>query len=112
MHTTITLNQARLQLHIGKNRLRRLLEDCGIEPTVTGKQRKVIDSNQLEHLRNIVEEQQSISRYLDNPVGNSSGLAETSLETFRTGSELVEDRLASNDQRSKPNSVGCAGSPG
>ena len=98
MHTIITLNQARLQLHIGKDRLRRLLEDCGIDPTVTGKQRKVINSDQLDHLRNIVEGQQPISRYVDNSEVNVSGPAETGLETSKTSSGPVEDRLASNDQ--------------
>ncbi len=98
MHTIITLNQARLQLHIGKDRLRRLLEDCGIDPTVTGKQRKVINSDQLDHLRNIVEGQQPISRYIDNSEVNVSGPAETGLETSKTSSGPVEDRLASNDQ--------------
>jgi hypothetical protein len=98
MHTIITLNQARLQLHIGKDRLRRLLEDCGIDPTVTGKQRKVINSDQLEHLRNIVEGQQPISRYIDNSEVNASGPAEKGLENSKTSSGPVEDRLASNDQ--------------
>jgi vacuolar-type H+-ATPase subunit I/STV1 len=98
MHTTITLNQARLKLHIGKDRLRKLLEDCGIEARVTGRQRKVISPAQLEHLRNIVEGQQPISRYLCNSEGVPTGPAETGLETSRTSLGLVEDRLECNDQ--------------
>jgi hypothetical protein len=93
MHTTITLNQARLKLHIGKDRLRKLLEDCGIEPRVTGRQRKVINAAQLEHLRRIVEEQQPITIYQEESSKGSSGPVGTGSETSRTSSEPVEVRL-------------------
>ena len=93
MHTTITLNQARLKLHIGKDRLRKLLEDCGIEPRVTGRQRKVINAAQLEHLRRIVEEQQPITIYQEESSKGSSGPVGTGSEASRTSSEPVEVRL-------------------
>jgi hypothetical protein len=78
MHTTTTLNQARLKLHIGKDRLRKLLEDCGIEPKVTGRQRKIINAAQLEHLRRIVEEQHPTTIYQEDAGGVSSGPVEVS----------------------------------
>ena len=93
MHTTITLNQARLKLHIGKDRLRKLLEDCGIEPRVTGRQRKVINAVQLEHLRRIVEEQQPVTIYQEESGKGSSGPVGTGLETSRTSSGPVDVKL-------------------
>ena len=90
MHIIITLNQARLKLHIGKDRLRKLLEDCGIEPRITGRQRKVINAAQLEHLRRIVEEQQPVTIYQEESSKGSSGPVGTGLETSRTSSGPVE----------------------
>ena len=90
MHIIITLNQARLKLHIGKDRLRKLLEECGIEPRITGRQRKVINAAQLEHLRRIVEEQQPVTIYQEESSKGSSGPVGTGLETSRTSSGPVE----------------------
>ncbi|MDA0288983.1 MAG: hypothetical protein O2885_12170 [Proteobacteria bacterium] len=98
MHTTVTLNQARLKLHIGKDRLRKLMEDCGIEPRVTGRQRKVINAAQLEHLRRIVEEQQPVTIYQEESSKGPSGPVGTGLETSRTSSEPVEVRLTGEGQ--------------
>ena len=93
MHIIITLNQARLKLHIGKDRLRKLLEECGIEPRITGRQRKVINAAQLEHLRRIVEEQQPVTIYQESPSEGSSEPAKTGSEASRTSSGLVEVKL-------------------
>jgi len=93
MHIIITLNQARLKLHIGKDRLRKLLEECGIEPRITGRQRKVINAAQLEHLRRIVEEQQPVTIYQESPSEGSSEPAKTGSEASRTSSGPVEVKL-------------------
>ena len=93
MHIIITLNQARLKLHIGKDRLRKLLEECGIEPRITGRQRKVINAAQLEHLRRIVEEQQPVTIYQEHPSEGSSEPAKTGSEASRTSSGPVEVKL-------------------
>ena len=50
MAENITLNQARLRLGIGKEKLRRLLLEMGIEPVQINKQRKEISSKDLDLL--------------------------------------------------------------
>ena len=50
MAENITLNQARLKLGIGKEKLRRLLLEMGIEPVQINKQRKEISSKDLDLL--------------------------------------------------------------
>ncbi|MDA0855240.1 MAG: hypothetical protein O2900_04655 [Proteobacteria bacterium] len=98
MHATTTLNQARLKLHIGKDRLRKLLEDCGIEPRITGRQRKIINAAQLEHLRKIVEEQYPATIYQEGPSEGSSGPVGVGSETLRTSSGPLEVKLSAEGQ--------------
>jgi predicted ribosome quality control (RQC) complex YloA/Tae2 family protein len=55
MTETITLNQARLQLGIGKEKLKRLLVQAGIEPVQINRQRKEIGSQDLLVLQQLLE---------------------------------------------------------
>ena len=55
MTEAVTLNQARLHLGVGKEKLKRLLAEAGIEPIQINRQRKEISLEQLEQLQQLLE---------------------------------------------------------
>ena len=56
MTEAVTLNQARLHLGVGKEKLKRLLAEAGIEPIQINRQRKEISLEQLEHLQQLLND--------------------------------------------------------
>ena len=54
MTEAVTLNQARLHLGVGKEKLKRLLAEAGIEPIQINRQRKEISLEQLERLQQLL----------------------------------------------------------
>ena len=54
MTEAVTLNQARLHLGVGKEKLKRLLTETGIEPIQINRQRKEISLEQLEQLQQLL----------------------------------------------------------
>ena len=56
MTEAVTLNQARLHLGVGKEKLKRLLAEAGIEPIQINRQRKEISLEQLEQLQQLLND--------------------------------------------------------
>ena len=79
MAENITLNQARLKLGIGKEKLRRLLLEMGIEPVQINKQRKEISSKDLDLLNEFLASSTVDQKLVSSrPVHRSSPLLDQS----------------------------------
>ena len=79
MAENITLNQARLKLGIGKEKLRRLLLEMGIEPVQINKQRKEISSKDLDLLNEFLASSTVDQKLVSSrPVHQSSPLLDQS----------------------------------
>ena len=68
---TITLSKAKSELHIGRDRLVKLLKDCQIEVIQVNAQRKEITFKQLEHLRSIIASGSEVTPYQNSTQVNS-----------------------------------------
>ena len=69
---TITLSKAKSELHIGRDRLVKLLKDCQIEVIQVNAQRKEITLEQLEHLRSIIASGTEATPYQNTTQVNSA----------------------------------------
>ncbi len=89
MAENITLNQARLRLGIGKEKLRRLLLEMGIEPVQINKQRKEISSKDLDLLNEFLASSTVDQKLVSSrPVHQSSPPVKSTTRPVKSTSQL------------------------
>lgn len=89
MAENITLNQARLRLGIGKEKLRRLLLEMGIEPVQINKQRKEISSKDLDLLNEFLASSTADQKLVSSrPVHQSSPPVKSTTRPVKSTSQL------------------------